>query len=116
MTSFQAEEETTLEEDTLVEFSRSITKPKPNIEMQKSQLDYIESMIDNLLNFMSTPKGVLLVQQSGLMDECAKYMNRRYQQNLQVSKTEKFGYGIMLTQITATAPGILAVEKTGNFL
>lgn len=33
---------------------------------------------------------------------------------MQVSKMEKFGYGFMLSQIAATAPGIRAVlDKTG---
>ncbi|KAJ3072031.1 hypothetical protein HK102_006330, partial [Quaeritorhiza haematococci] len=34
--------------------------------------------IDNLLNFAGTPKGVLLLQQSGAMEECMKYMFHRY--------------------------------------
>ena len=75
---------------------------------------YSESLIDNLLNYTSTPKGVLLVQQTGAIDECAQYMNSRYQQNLQVSKIEKFGYGVMVTQIASTAPGILALENAGK--
>eukprot|EP00794_Sanderia_malayensis_P005435 gene5435-6114_t len=102
------------EEDTLVEFSQSVT-PSQNLQNTKESQQHIESLIDNLLNFMSTPKGVLLVQQSGLIAECAQFMQNRYKQNLQVSKTEKFGYGAMMAQITATAPGMLALEKSGFF-
>ena len=32
----------------------------------------------------------------------------------QVSKCEKFGYGYMVTQVAATAPGMHALEKAGN--
>ena len=33
---------------------------------------------------------------------------------MQVSKCEKFGYGVMVTQIAATAPGMVALEKKGE--
>lgn len=71
------------------------------------------SLVDNLLNFAGTPKGLLLLQQTGKMNECVAYMNERYNKKLQVSKCEKFGYGVMVTQIAATAPGMVALEKKG---
>ena len=30
-----------------------------------------------------------------------------------MSQCEKFGYGYMVTQVAATAPGMAALEKTG---
>ena len=33
---------------------------------------------------------------------------------VQVSKCEKFGYGLMVTQIAATAPGMVALENRGK--
>ena len=33
----------------------------------------------------------------------------------QVSKCEKYGYGYMLSQVAATAPGIVALQNTGTF-
>eukprot|EP00795_Rhopilema_esculentum_P012331 gene12331-2980_t len=89
--------------------------PQSSSFVKPQKKGYTESLIDNLLNFTSTPKGVLLVQQTGILDECAQYMNSRYQQKLQVSKIEKFGYGAMITQMTATAPGMLALERAGYF-
>lgn len=68
---------------------------------------------DNLLNFASTAKGILLLQLTGAMNECVTYMYQRYENKLQVSKCEKFGYGCMLTQVAATAPGIVALQNTG---
>lgn len=35
---------------------------------------------------------------------------------LQVSRCEKFGYGVMMTQVAATAPGVMALHKSGNNL
>jgi len=67
---------------------------------------------DDLLNFAATPKGVLLLQQTGAMCECVCYMYSRYERKLQVSSCEKFGYGYMMSQIAATAPGIAAMDKT----
>lgn len=36
--------------------------------------------------------------------------------SLQVSRCEKFGYGVMMTQVAATAPGVMALNKSGNVL
>lgn len=33
---------------------------------------------------------------------------------LQVSRCEKFGYGLMVTQVAATAPGVAALHKSGT--
>ncbi|GFR74597.1 protein broad-minded-like [Elysia marginata] len=72
-----------------------------------------DTLQDNLLNFASTAKGILLLQQTGAFNECVRYMYSRYDKKLQVSKCEKFGYGYMVTQVAATAPGIQALESTG---
>lgn len=77
-------------------------------------VDTWEDMLqDHLLNFAATPKGVLLLQQTGAMCECVSYMYSRYERKLQVSSCEKFGYGYMMSQVSATAPGIAAMDKTG---
>ncbi|XP_064387617.1 protein broad-minded-like isoform X2 [Halichondria panicea] len=72
-----------------------------------------ESLIDNLLNFAVTPKGMLLLYQSGLMSTCTVYMCERYKLKLQVSKHEKFGYGCMVTQLASTTAGISELNKCG---
>jgi len=48
------------------------------------RLVWESSLIDNLLNFAGTPKGLLLLQQTGKMNECVAYMNERYNKKLQV--------------------------------
>ncbi|XP_052817688.1 protein broad-minded-like isoform X1 [Mya arenaria] len=72
-----------------------------------------DTLRDNLLNFASTAKGILLLQQTGALNECMVYMHTRYEKKLQVSKCEKFGYGYMVTQVATTAPGMAALQKTG---
>ncbi|XP_051511088.1 protein broad-minded isoform X2 [Myxocyprinus asiaticus] len=72
-----------------------------------------EMLLDNLLNFAATPKGLLLLQQTGAINECVTYMFSRFTKKLQVSRCEKFGYGVMVTQVAATAPGIVALQNSG---
>uniref|UniRef100_A0A4W3HU12 Protein broad-minded n=1 Tax=Callorhinchus milii TaxID=7868 RepID=A0A4W3HU12_CALMI len=72
-----------------------------------------EALLDNLLNFAATPKGLLLLQQTGAINECVTYMFSRFTKKLQVSKCEKFGYGVMVTQVAATAPGVVALQSSG---
>jgi len=91
--------------------------PTPSVEWsagESLQTDAWDDLLqDDLLNFAATPKGVLLLQQTGVMCECVSYMYSRYERKLQVSSCEKFGYGYMMSQVAATAPGIAAMDKTG---
>ncbi|KTG32354.1 hypothetical protein cypCar_00003918 [Cyprinus carpio] len=75
-----------------------------------------EMLLDNLLNFAATPKGLLLLQQTGAINECVTYMFSRFTKKLQVSRCEKFGYGVMVTQVASTAPGIVALQSSVNLL
>ncbi|CAB1340326.1 unnamed protein product [Coregonus sp. 'balchen'] len=40
-------------------------------------------------------------------------MFSRFTKKLQVSRCEKFGYGVMVTQVAATAPGVVALHSSG---
>ncbi|XP_069462707.1 protein broad-minded isoform X2 [Ambystoma mexicanum] len=83
-----------------------------NQDVQSSML-WEESLLDNLLNFAATPRGLLLLQQTGAINECVTYMFSRFTQKLQVSRCEKFGYGVMVTQVAATSPGAVALQSSG---
>ncbi|XP_069827804.1 protein broad-minded [Dendropsophus ebraccatus] len=72
-----------------------------------------ESLLDSLLNFASTPRGLLLLQQTGAINESIHYMFGRFTKKLQVNRSEKFGYGVLVTQVAATAPGAVALQKSG---
>ncbi|KAG7219610.1 hypothetical protein INR49_018948 [Caranx melampygus] len=78
-----------------------------------SLLLWEETLLDSLLNFAATPKGLLLLQQTGAINECVSHMFSRFTKKLQVSRCEKFGYGVMVTQVAATAPGVVALHCSG---
>lgn len=48
------------------------------------RLIWEETLLDSLLNFAATPKGLLLLQQTGAMKECVSYMFSRFTKKLQV--------------------------------
>ncbi|XP_070782053.1 protein broad-minded [Enoplosus armatus] len=79
----------------------------------QNMLIWEETLLDSLLNFAATPKGLLLLQQTGAINECVCYMFSRFTKKLQVSRCEKFGYGVMVTQVAATAPGVVALHSSG---
>jgi len=72
-----------------------------------------QQLRDDLLNFAWTPKGVLLLQQTGAFCDSVSLMYSRYERKLQVSSCEKFGYGYMMSQVAATAAGILVLDQVG---
>ncbi|KAG8123889.1 hypothetical protein E2320_019239, partial [Naja naja] len=72
-----------------------------------------ETLLDDLLNFATTPKGLLLLQNTGTVTECVTFMFNRFMKNLQVSGCEKFGYGVIVSQVAATAPGAAALQNSG---
>ncbi|KAJ3020760.1 UNVERIFIED_CONTAM: hypothetical protein HDU68_009986, partial [Siphonaria sp. JEL0065] len=82
-----------------------------NTEMSRKEWEVMT--IDNLLNFAGTPKGVLLLHESGAMEQCVAHMFHRYQKKMQVSACEKFGYGVLVSQVSVTGPGMKALCKTG---
>lgn len=43
-----------------------------------------ETLLDDLLNFATTPKGLLLLQNTGTVTECVTFMFNRFMKNLQV--------------------------------
>ncbi|XP_068609884.1 protein broad-minded [Brachionichthys hirsutus] len=99
--------------------SESVPAPAPgdnagtsSPELQ-NMLIWDETLLDSLLNFAATPKGLLLLQQTGAINECVSYMFSRFTKKLQVSRCEKFGYGVMVTQVAATAPGVAALQSSG---
>uniref|UniRef100_G1PYR5 BROMI middle region domain-containing protein n=1 Tax=Myotis lucifugus TaxID=59463 RepID=G1PYR5_MYOLU len=53
---------------------------------QESQniMAWEENLLDGLLNFAATPKGLLLLQRTGAISECVTFMFNRYAKKLQV--------------------------------
>ncbi|KAG8510925.1 Protein broad-minded, partial [Galemys pyrenaicus] len=82
---------------------------------QESQniMAWEENLLDDLLNFAATPKGLLLLQRTGAINECVTFMFNRYAKKLQISRHKKFGYGILVTQVASTAAGAKALKSSG---
>lgn len=49
-----------------------------------NRLIWEETLLDSLLNLGATPKGLLLLQQTGAINECVSYMFSRFTKKLQV--------------------------------
>ncbi|KAJ3221740.1 hypothetical protein HDU81_010379 [Chytriomyces hyalinus] len=84
-----------------------------NSQTRMGKNEWEAHLVDNLLNFAATPKGVMKLVEAEVMDDCAKHMFQRYQKKLQVSACEKFGYGVLMSQISVTGPGMKALYQTG---
>ncbi|XP_060046514.1 protein broad-minded isoform X2 [Erinaceus europaeus] len=100
---------------------------------QESQnmMTWGENLLDDLLNFAATPKGLLLLQRTGAISECVTFMFNRYAKNLQgycwdlvpallyhswldkIRRHKKFGCGVLVTQVASTAPGAAALQSSG---
>ncbi|XP_037376213.1 protein broad-minded isoform X2 [Talpa occidentalis] len=82
---------------------------------QESQniMAWEENLLDDLLNFAATPKGLLLLQRTGAINECVTFMFNRYAKKLQISRHKKFGYGVLVTQVASTAAGAKALKSSG---
>ncbi|KAF7254316.1 Protein broad-minded [Varanus komodoensis] len=72
-----------------------------------------ETLLDDLLSFAATPKGLLLLQSTGTVNECITFMFNRFTKNFQVNGCEKFGYGVIVSQVAATASGAVALQSSG---
>ncbi|XP_077600350.1 protein broad-minded [Stigmatopora nigra] len=100
-------------------FSEEISMPLPekNPPTSTQELQQLllweETLLDSLLNFAATPKGVLLLQQTGTIQECISHMFSRLSKKMQVSRYEKSGYGVMVAQLAATATGAAALRRSG---
>ncbi|XP_045044659.2 protein broad-minded [Desmodus rotundus] len=82
---------------------------------QESQniMAWEENLLDGLLNFAATPKGLLLLQRTDAITECVTFMFNRHAKKLQISRHKKFDCGVLVTQVAATAAGAIALQKSG---
>ncbi|XP_032263869.1 protein broad-minded isoform X2 [Phoca vitulina] len=82
---------------------------------QESQniMAWEENLLDDLLNFAATPKGLLFLQRTGAINECVMFMFNRYAKKLQISRHKKFGCGVLVAQVASTAAGAIALQSSG---
>ncbi|XP_023569979.1 protein broad-minded [Octodon degus] len=79
----------------------------------RNAMAWEENLLDDLLNFAATPKGLLLLQRTGVINECVTFMSNQYAKNLQVSRRKKADYGVVLAQVASTAVGAAALRDSG---
>ncbi|EGV92771.1 Uncharacterized protein C6orf170-like [Cricetulus griseus] len=72
-----------------------------------------DNLLDDLLNFAATPKGLLLLQRTGAINECVTFMFNQYAKKLQISRQKKFGYEVLVVQVASTAAGAVALQHSG---
>ncbi|XP_070079792.1 protein broad-minded isoform X3 [Equus przewalskii] len=80
---------------------------------EEKSMAWEENLLDDLLNFAATPKGLLLLQKTGAINECVTFMFNQYAKKLQISRHQKFGYGVLVTQVASTAAGAVALQNSG---
>ncbi|ERE84367.1 protein broad-minded-like isoform 1 [Cricetulus griseus] len=85
----------------------SVSQESPNI------VAWEDNLLDDLLNFAATPKGLLLLQRTGAINECVTFMFNQYAKKLQISRQKKFGYEVLVVQVASTAAGAVALQHSG---
>ncbi|CAF5186816.1 unnamed protein product, partial [Rotaria magnacalcarata] len=53
-------------------------------QMSRNTMPWKETLLDNLLLFGSTPKGIYLLTQTGFLPECVIYIDERWRSKVQV--------------------------------
>ncbi|XP_029398335.1 protein broad-minded isoform X2 [Mus pahari] len=85
----------------------SVSQESPN------SLAWEDNLLDDLLNFAATPKGLLLLQRTGAINECVTFMLSQYAKKPQVSRQKEFGYEVLVVQVASTAAGAVALQNSG---
>ncbi|NXX19023.1 BROMI protein, partial [Podargus strigoides] len=80
----------------------------------KNILLWEETLLDALLNFSATPKGLFLLQSTGAMNNCVNFMFRSLSKKLQTNEYEEFGDDrVIVTQMATTPTGAAALQSSG---
>ncbi|XP_013030836.3 protein broad-minded isoform X1 [Anser cygnoides] len=79
----------------------------------KNVLLWEETLLDALLNFSATPKGLFLLHSTGAMNDCVSFMFNSLSTKLQTNKCEEFGNGVIIAQLATTPTGAVALQTSG---
>ncbi|MEJ1286771.1 TBC1 domain family member 32 [Cricetulus griseus] len=79
---------------------------------EEESVAWEDNLLDDLLNFAATPKGLLLLQRTGAINECVTFMFNQYAKKLQISRQKKFGYEVLVVQVASTAAGAVALQHS----
>lgn len=87
----------------------SVSQESPN----SVAVAWEDNLLDDLLNFAATPKGLLLLQRTGAISDCVTFMFSQYAKQPQVNRQKKFGYEVLVVQVASTAAGAVALQNSG---
>ncbi|KAJ7408940.1 protein broad-minded isoform X4 [Willisornis vidua] len=79
----------------------------------KNILLWEETLLDALLNFSATPKGLFLLHSTGALNDCVNFMFSSLSKKLQTNEYEEFGNRVILTQMATTPMGAVALKSSG---
>ncbi|KFP88784.1 Protein broad-minded, partial [Acanthisitta chloris] len=79
----------------------------------KNSLLWEETLLDALLNFSATPKGLFLLQSTGALNDCVNFMFSSLSKKLQTNEYEEFGSSVIVTQMATTPTGAVALQSSG---
>ncbi|KFQ82599.1 Protein broad-minded, partial [Phoenicopterus ruber ruber] len=79
----------------------------------KNILLWEETLLDALLNFSATPKGLFLLHSTGAMNDCVNFMFSSLSKKLQANEYEEFGNRVIVTQMATTPTGAVALQSSG---
>uniref|UniRef100_A0A8C3TNW0 Protein broad-minded n=1 Tax=Catharus ustulatus TaxID=91951 RepID=A0A8C3TNW0_CATUS len=79
----------------------------------KTSLLWEETLLDALLNFCTTPKGLFLLHSTGTMPDCVNFMFNSLSKKIQTNEYEDFGNRIIVTQMATTPMAAVALRNSG---
>ncbi|XP_064505724.1 protein broad-minded isoform X3 [Pseudopipra pipra] len=79
----------------------------------KNTLLWEETLLDALLNFSMTPKGLFLLHSTGAMNDCVNFMFSSLLKKIQTNEYEELGNQVIVTQMATTPMGAVALQSSG---
>ncbi|KAF2987202.1 hypothetical protein EK904_012138 [Melospiza melodia maxima] len=71
-----------------------------------------ETLLDALLNFSTTPKGLFLLHSTDAMNDCVNFMFNSLSKKIQTNEYEDFGNRIIVTQMATTPMAAVALQNS----
>uniref|UniRef100_A0A669QS32 Protein broad-minded n=1 Tax=Phasianus colchicus TaxID=9054 RepID=A0A669QS32_PHACC len=72
-----------------------------------------ETLLDALLNFSATPKGLFLLHNTGTMSDCVNFMFNSLSKKHQTNEHEEFDNGVIVAQMATTPTAAVALQSSG---
>ncbi|CAF1415924.1 unnamed protein product [Adineta steineri] len=82
-------------------------------QLNQNNISWKDTLLDNLLLFAVTPKGMYLLTQTSYLPECVTYIDERWRSAGQVGKLENYGYGYLLSQMANTPSVVSRLDHSG---